>query len=759
MPGSILSLVLHRLAPLAALALIACGGDKGNDSGSDGVTDTPDPDPDTDTVPTGDTSITVIPWPYPAGPELESPEWVRGTEVPIRVLDAPEGGRVLFYTDEGSMGDGPCEADGHCFDLGSPTLLGEAIADADGMAVWLHSVPADDAPRHVFIQAIVEDPASEARFMSNPLLRYIAIGQADSPVTFTKMTSSRHPHPYTEGNTHTGGIAWVDYNNDFFADLFVSNGGGLPHHLFRNNGDGTFLDVSYIVRKPDGSLEDGGVKFADIDNDGDSDIIVPVDLSAPFNSEIEQPHVGGPNLLYLNRGDGSFDEIAEEAGILDPREWRNICSAVGDIDNDGFVDLYLGNWAPGAWPHDNSDRLLRNTGLGGFEEVTDVQGTDDDNRDTLTAMFFDADLDGLPDLYVGNIAHVDEPPDYEPDDLFYMNMGGSFLDATPDSPGMGDDAIAAMGMDIGDVDGDGDWDLYVTDKWDATPVLPKGNPLYLGNGDGTFSDNKCEERGVCTGWVSWPTNFEDFDNDGDVDLWTGSQNQWMPDQLFINDGAGYFTYFVLDGLQNNRAHGGSTADYDGDGDIDVFVWNQSQDSVLLQNDGVPTDHWMELRLFGTVSNRDAIGAVVRATTSDGTMMRRVSGGDSSHSQRELVVHFGLGSHATADVEITWPSGEVQSLGSLQGDVLSFVDESEGLLSEDLTFAQATWSASAQELVVRTGSTFGGRTQLATTHGSLDYDVSQLGHSQRIPEISTDPGTIEVTANRGGSWTLPVTVLP
>jgi len=756
--------------PSVAMALwlgSGCGGDASQTPPSSSTTPTASTaDTSTSTTPststpTADSASTLVEeWPYPNLPELDSDELVRGREARIRVEGAPAGARVVFYDDDSEMGEGPCEEDGLCFGLLDPQLLGEATADDEGVAVFTQQVPADEPPKHVFFQAVVEDPAGPARFATDPVLRYVAMGQSESPATFTKVQSREQPHPYTDGNSHTGGIAWVDYNGDFWPDLFITNGGGLRQFLFRNDGDGTFSDVSDLVRKPHELVEPAGVKFGDFDNDGDSDIFLPVDTPHPFNSQIQMPHDGGPNLLYLNNGDGTFDEAAEAAGLLDPRGWRNSAAALGDIDNDGFLDVYLGNWAPGNWPHDNDDRMLRNQGDGTFADVTEEQGTDSLARDTLTAQFFDADLDGKLDLYVGNIAHIDSPPDYQPDDIFYLNGAGSFRDATADSPGLGDDAIAAMGIDVGDIDNDGDFDVYVTDKWDATEVLPLGNPLYLGNGDGTFSDNACQDRGVCVGWVSWPAKFEDFDRDGDLDLWTATQNTWMPDQLFVNDGTGHFTYHLLDDFVDNAAHGGSTADFDGDGDVDIYVWNQASDSTLLVNDGIDDNHWLELKLFGTASNRDAIGAIVRATTSSGTQMRRVSGGDSAHSQRELILHFGLGTDDSAEIEVTWPSGTVQDLGTVSGDSLVFVDESEGVLDERLTFVEAQYFATTQELLVRAKSSFGGRTTLeATGLGPLAYDAAEVGHGFWFPKVAIPPLEVEITADRGGSWTVPVEVVP
>jgi len=563
---------------------------------------------------------------------------------------------------------------------------------------------------------------------------------------------------YTEGNSHCGGCAWVDYNGDFWPDLFVTNGTGHPHWLFRNEGDGTFADVSDLVAKPDPQIPDAGVKFGDLDNDGDQEILVVVDHAWTSTMDYNPPD-GGPNLLYVNQGDGTFVEDAAGTGILDPLGRRNICAGLADYDRDGFLDVYIANWQMNGGQEDNDDRILHNDGDGTFTDVTAQLGLDAYGRDTLTCLWYDAELDGWPDLYVG-VATALPGPTQNPNDVFYSNQGGTFVDATGDPTVLGNDAQAAMGADIGDIDNDGDWDLYVTDQY-LFPVPPLGNPLYLGDGNGGFLDNTADVAGVQAN-NSWPTNFVDFDHDGWVDLFVGRKGAQFPDFVYMNERDGTFRREYCPELFGNGLRGGSVADYDGDGDMDLFFWNYRQESELIRNDSklaAPVSRWLELKLIGTTSNRDAIGALVRVTTGGLTQMRRVSGGDSAHSQQDTIVHFGVGDATRATVRIDWPSGAVQTFSSVATNQLVFVDESAGVMTEDVTPLVATWSSAAQALELEFASNFGGRSRLtADGFGPLAYQAASVSYHGTWSAAQA-PTTVTVTSERGGSWNVPVTVVP
>ena len=570
---------------------------------------------------------------------------------------------------------------------------------------------------------------------------------------------------YVEGNSHTGGSAWVDYNGDFWPDLFVTNGAGNAHYLYRNDGDGTFTDVSHLIPKPDPMLEGAGVKFADIDNDGDSDILVFVDSPVLVNPAAYNPPEGGPNLLYVNQGDGTFVESAAAAGLVDPRGWRNIAAGFADYDRDGFIDVYLANWQmnenpPGEMQNfQNFDRLLKNDGDGTFTEVTPIVGTDGMGRDCLTLLWFDSDLDGWQDLYVTNVSMFHNPPFENANDVFYRNQAGAgFADVTGPPATIGNDAWAGMGMDVGDIDNDGDWDMYITDVY-GLGGQPLGNVLYLGDGNGSFGESVHVMAGVESD-TSWPCNFADFDLDGWVDLWVGTAFDTAPDDLFLNRGDGTFDEIGSLALVGNESRGGSIADYDGDGDIDFVVTQQRGNTKLIRNDSlVANQHWIEFKLIGVTSNRDAIGALVRVTSGGITQMRRVSGGDSAHSQMDLIVHFGLDDATECDVQVDWPNGAQLALQGVRADQLVFLQETVGLLPEQLVSGSAIYSQAGGQLAVSMQTTYGGRTKLAAIgFGQLTYSAESLVHA-RVFATPQNPGTVQVRSSYGNSWTLPVTVIP
>jgi hypothetical protein len=696
-------------------------------------------------------------------PDLDAEIMVRGEIKKLKLYDLPDNASVTFYTTRLGMAydSSTDEATGLTLDLIGAELLGTAVADETGTAKFEIDVPIDAPTGPVYFQAVATDPATGISTVPHAVERTYAIPESDAATTFTKAGWGM---VYNFGNSHTGGAAFIDYNNDFWPDLFVTNGGGGQHYLFRNDGDGSFTDVSELVAKPDIQGESAGVKFADFDNDGDQDLLIPGDSPVQMNASSINPHEGGPNLYYENQGNSTFIERGAELGdFIDPRGWRTGTATLSDIDRDGFVDVYMGSWAMLSEPlgvMDNDDRMLRNTmgEAGGFTDITSTTGTDGQGRDALSVIFWDMDHDLWPDLYVGNVGTENSPPDITPDDLIYRNDGGlQFTDVTNDFPGVRDDAQAIMGIDIGDLDNDGYWDMYLTDVWEASPPLPLGNALYMGQADGELSDNVCRERGVCTGYISWPVSFADFDNDGWSDLFVGTGWRGAPDLLYINRRDGTFEHHDQKDFRNNSSRGGTAADYDGDGDVDLFVACNNNEGGFYSNDFDNANrHWLEFKLFGTVSNRSAIGAVLRITTADGSIqMRRVTGGDSAHSQSTLQVHVGLGLHSEADVEITWPSGTVQLLEDVAADNLRFVDESQGLLSEALSQTTATFRAADNEIDVRIRSSFGGRTGLlADGLGTLAWQ-SETGDWFATFPMTSHSGTVTILSNRGGSWPVPI----
>jgi len=712
--------------------------------------------PDEDKGPARDTNITTTDLTSPRGwsrgvPILHASELIRGTTSTLYVTDAPVGAQVTFFVSTTNMGEGDClEGESLCLQILDASEFGEEVADDRGTAEIRTDVEADRPIEVVFYQALVENLENDEAVMTWPVQRQVMIGPDQADVEFTKVTLEVGLNQtYTIGNSHTGGAAWVDINNDYYADLFISNGGGGHHRLYRNEGDGSFTNISEEVRKPDVLMEDAGVKFADVDNDGWSDILVMVDNAQLMVSDLVQPPEGGPNLLYMNQGDGTFEEQAQERGLLDPDGHRNICGGFADIDLDGLIDLHLGEWAMNSEPLgqlDNFDWTAMNVG-GTFVDATATTGTDGHGKDALTCGWFDANMDGYPDLYIGHVNDItDAPPGANPmanDVLYLANGDGTYRDATEDSPGFGDDAWAAMGWDVGDVDNDGDWDLYITDRWEVQDPFPRGNPFYINNGDGTFQDNSCDEARICTGYPGWPTNFSDFNRDGLIDLFVGTGRTYYPDLIYINDGDGRFTGHYVTELFDNRSKGGAVADYDGDGDVDLFIWNLTNNSHLFRNEARDDGNWLEIRLLGIQSNRDAIGATAHATTEDGvTQMRRVSGGDSAHSQSELTMHFGFGTQTEVDLRVVWPSGIEQNFSDVGMNRFILVNEQTGVLSEEVEMS-ASWDATTQNLSVSATSSYGGRTEVnVIDFGQLDYEAASVQFLRTFSNVVSNPGTIQ-----------------
>jgi len=585
---------------------------------------------------------------------------------------------------------------------------------------------------------------------------------AQTPVVFTDVTAAANlGNTFTGGGTsHSGGAAWVDYNNDLLDDLLITNGTNLQPHFYRNNGDGTFTDLSSIFQKPQASLEIAGVLYADVENDGDNDILMIVDR--PMMPGV----AGGPNLFYVNQGDGTFVEQAAQRGLVDPLGRRNNVGGFADFNRDGFIDLFIETWDPSNLQMQMPGMMRFNDGAGGFVDVTSRAGANLNGRNTLGCLVFDSNHDQWPDVYVGNTGEFLTPPLNS--DVFYVfDSGlGKFTDVTANSPGIGDDARAPMGMDVADVDADGYWDLYITDT-PITPPEPRGNVLYFGRPDGRFSDNRCDAAGVCTTNPAWPCKFEDFNLDGWVDLWVGTLDL-SNDHLFVNNRNGTFSPSASQAaLQGNLARGGTTSDYDGDGDIDIVVVNFSQKSRLIRNDTVAASNWLEFKLYGTTSNRDAIGAVVTATiervatthrVSPLTQMRRVTGGDSAHSQASLIVHFGLAESPHAYVTVRWPSGKIQHFDRVAANQLVLVDESLGIVSEALTHTTATWSKSSKTVSLSVSCNYGGRAAFTCPLGVLAFNAATGQHEATYTGVPRNPLTLELVSTRG-AYDLVVTEVP
>jgi len=356
------------------------------------------------------------------------------------------------------------------------------------------------------------------------------------------------------------GVAWGDYDNDGDLDLYVANY-NEANVLYRNNGDGTFTDVTDEAGVSCRG-HSRGVAWGDYDNDGDLDLYVAND---------------GANVLYRNNGDGTFTDVTSEAGVSCTGSSCGV--AWGDYDNDGDLDLYVANFY-------EANVLYRNNGDGTFADVTSEAGVGYTGYSRGVA-WSDYDNDGDLDLYVAN---------YEANVLYRNNGDDTFTDVT-DEAGVGYTG-SSWGVAWGDYDNDGDLDLYVANY--------EANVLYRNNGDGTFTDVTGQAGVGCTGnsrGVAWG----DYDNDGDLDLYVA--NYYGANVLYRNNGDGTFTMVGAGVGCTGNSRGVAWGDYDNDGDLDLYVANDEA-NVLYRNNG-NLNHWLQIRLHGTISNRSAIGTKVK----------------------------------------------------------------------------------------------------------------------------------------------------
>ncbi len=491
-------------------------------------------------------------------------------------------------------------------------------------------------------------------------------------------------------NFHGLGVTWLDVDNDGWDDLFVVNGKGYVKELYRNRCDGTF-ELRNDLLPPLQDVEFMGAVAGDYDNDGDVDLYVFTDHESSVRDG--GPRDGPLNLLLKNQfvenggdlGIRLFNEVAATAGVDDAAvpplgtDYPGHRSAIGgflDFDRDGFLDLYVGHWAMPAPNGDraNQDRLFRNAGDGTFDDVTADVGLPlaGDGRCRPTLGFIAAQLDDdlWPDLYVGHtgVGRADAL------DVLYFHDGvGGFVDTTADSPGLGDDATANMGVVAADVDNDGDFELYMSDL--IFNFDPPCNPYYVNRGDSTFDDDQAAATGVVAD-DSWAVVFLDADQDGFQDLFVGTTLKAKRTNFFyVNAGDGTFQdESATSGVSfPGDTRGGAAADYDHDGDLDlcwVDAWTPTNAGglKLLRNDTPSQGHWLEVDLTGTTSNRSAIGARLKARVGKTVFTRQVVGGSGAHGQDSLTVHFGLGSATAVDrLVIEWPSGAVNVLRHVAAD--------------------------------------------------------------------------------------------
>jgi len=488
--------------------------------------------------------------------------------------------------------------------------------------------------------------------------------------------------------TFGSGLAWIDFDNDGFVDLYcVSGAPGSSNALYRNNGNGTFSDVT----RQSGAAAvtkayKTGVAVGDYDGDGDLDLYVTA---------------FGPNILLRNNGNGTFTDVTAIAGVAGGAQDWSTSTGFFDYDRDGDLDLYVANYldvrdenpwcgqrTPGYRMYCNptifegtADRLFRNNGDGTFTDVSSKAGIANPAGKGLGVVFCDVDRDGDSDIYVAN--------DLVRNFLYRNNGDGTFTDIAYGA-GVGFDLNgkpqAGMGVDCGDIDGDGYPELFVTNFSEEL------NTLYQNHGDGSFED-VTQKSGLSSGYstLGFGTKMYDVDNDGDLDLhvtnghvadnvklYQPNLSYEQKDLLYENVGGRFRDISADSGpaLQALRVGRGlAVADYDNDGYLDVAIISLGRRAVLLKNAGARKGNWILIRAQGSASNTFGLGATVRAQVDGKTIVREINSASSYLSSSDSRLHLGLGAAKTIQqLEILWPSGRRQMLTDVAANQILTVKE-------------------------------------------------------------------------------------
>jgi enediyne biosynthesis protein E4 len=504
------------------------------------------------------------------------------------------------------------------------------------------------------------------------------------------------------------GLAFFDYDNDGWLDIYLTNGtrlnadwppGRAPtSHLYKNNRDGSFSDVT----EKSGLARTGwqtGVCVGDYDNDGWDDLFCSF---------------WGHNILFHNNGDGTFSDVTRKAGVYDEQvRWGAGCTWL-DYDRDGNLDLFVCNYikldpvkaaAAGdsalcQWKGipvmcgprgltGDTNVLYRNNGDGTFTDVSEKSGIlKPGPRYSITAVSYDFDNDGWPDIYVA--------VDSQPSMLFHNNHDGTFTEtAVAAGCAYSDNGHeqAGMGVAVADYDCDGWFDIFKTNFADDTCNL------YHNNGDGTFTDVTFTSGiGINNRYVAWGCSFLDYDNDGWPDIMQVNGHVYPeieghdigqtfknPRLVYKNLGEGRFKDVSAEmgpGISERfSSRGAAFGDYDNDGDVDALILNLNDVPSLLRNDGGNKQNWIKLKLIGTKCNRTAIGARVRVVTGKHTQMDEVHSASSVMSQGDLRLHFGAGKAATIDlIEVKWPTTQkIERFARVKANQILTIQEGSGLV--------------------------------------------------------------------------------
>jgi len=575
-------------------------------------------------------------------------------------------------------------------------LLGSLLSGTPALSAQDRQAAAENQPARRCCE-IAGDRAADKAASASTSIKFDNVIQT-SKIKFA-LRNSISPKRYTF-ETMVGGVALFDYNNDGLLDIFFTNGAAIPsleksdatywNRLFRNNGDGSFTDVTEKAGLQ-GVGYSMGVAAGDYDNDGFVDLYV-----TGLNR----------NQLFHNNGDGTFTDVTEKAGVggMVPKLGKAWSVTAGwfDYNNDGLLDLFVVNYLNYSIstaklcvqeghpaycsPVDfvgTPNILYRNNGDGTFTDVSEQSHISQYVGKGMGLAFADYDNDGFTDIFVSN----DTFENY----LLHNNRDGTFTNVAMQA-GVAynafGNAIAGMGADFRDIDDDGKPDIF------ETAMFSEGFPLYKNLGGSQFQDVTSASglAALTSRSTAWGAGVFDFDNDGHKDLFTANSDILdnavelahrpfaLPDRIFRNKGNLTFEDVSAragPSFQIPAPHRGAAfGDLNNDGKIDAVVTVLNGAPEIWMNRSGNQNHWIILKLVGVKSNRDGLGTKVRLTTSLGTQYNAASTAVGYNSASDKRVHFGLGSATVVDsIELTWPSGMKQELKGIKADQVLTVMES------------------------------------------------------------------------------------
>lgn len=485
------------------------------------------------------------------------------------------------------------------------------------------------------------------------------IGAAQDPL-FVDVSAERGISAYEQA-VPTGGVQAVDFDQDGDIDLFVGHGPGIPDRLYRNDGTGYFEDIAPALGL-DSSRGHRTALWIDFDGDGDLDLVRAGDcrIDPPVNSD----PCDDPVILQLHEqiSNGQFVDVTVAAGLDvawgGRKDQHRGGLAAADLDGDGFVDLYVSTW-------NGRPYLFMNNGDGTFTDRTSESGISLEMLPYHQPIIHDFNRDGLLDIY--------QPVDFRrPNKLWIAQGNGQYVDMAA-SAGL-DNRFTDMGVDLGDFDGDGDLDLYVTNIQQTTSGGNyEHNVLFRNDSAGSTLEftEIAQDQGVDAGYWGWGATFFDADNDGDLDLATTNGRQdrapiWEtdPSRLFLNNGEGPVWFSDASDLTGfNDTHIGSglvALDIDRDGDLDLVQVTMDAGIRVLENRvDAPARSWLVVQPRKLGTDRFVAGTIVRVTAGGKSMMRLITAGKSTLSQEPFEAHFGLGEATRAEeIVVEAPDGSI-----------------------------------------------------------------------------------------------------